>query len=42
MINEDLQPEPLRVDRNDGTTVHVCTCGKTKNGIRCDGSHRDD
>ena len=39
--NINLQPEPLIVVRNDGKRVAVCTCGKTQNGIACDGSHKN-
>lgn len=32
--------KPLRVEMEQGSTLSICSCGKSKNGPFCDGSHK--
>ena len=30
---------PVRIYLEKGKTYHFCTCGKSKDGVLCDGTH---
>jgi CDGSH-type Zn-finger protein len=32
--------QPVKVYLEKGTTYHFCTCGKSVDGVLCDGSHK--
>jgi CDGSH-type Zn-finger protein len=32
--------EPVRVNLEAGKEYHYCTCGKSKDSVLCDGSHK--
>jgi len=32
--------EPVRVNLEAGKEHHYCTCGKSKDSVLCDGSHK--
>ena len=31
---------PVKVELQANKTYHFCTCGKSKDGVLCDGSHK--
>lgn len=40
LINPDVQLSPIVEEFEEGQEIYWCTCGYSKNGTICDGSHK--
>jgi len=40
LYQEQVMKHPVKVYLKKGKTYHFCTCGKSADGVLCDGSHK--